>query len=63
MYKRQIQWCIKLNETNSTYLVNHEIIPNENLAMYLSMILDAKLRWKEHVKKKCEELEIKFKKL
>jgi hypothetical protein len=27
------------------------------------MTLDAKLRWKEHIKKKCDELNIKFRKM
>jgi hypothetical protein len=33
------------------------------MAEYLGMTLDAKLRWKEHVKKKIEELNIKYRKV
>ena len=34
--------------------------PYENKDKYLGMTLDTKLRWKEHVKKKKEKLNIKF---
>ncbi|PNF35561.1 hypothetical protein B7P43_G03721 [Cryptotermes secundus] len=70
------KWRIKLNETKSTYIsfTNQKInqrsvslngvrIPPANTAEYLGMALDAKLRWKEHIKKKPEELEIKFRKM
>lgn len=33
-----------------------------NTAKYLVLTLDLKLKWKEHVKKKCEKLNIKWKK-
>ena len=58
------KWCTELNETKSTHvnftnrkieplpiLVNHQIILYTNLAKYLGMTLDAKFRWKLHVKK------------
>ena len=59
------KWRIKLNETKSVHIdftnkriehkpiyINHQVVPYENTAKYLDMILDAKLRWKTHVKKK-----------
>ncbi|XP_039297989.1 polyamine-transporting ATPase 13A2 [Nilaparvata lugens] len=71
-------WLIKLNEAKSVqvnftnrrvqyiplmYPLNGNIVPYSNTAKYLGMTLDAKLRWKEHVKKKREQLGIKFKKM
>jgi uncharacterized protein YpmS len=54
----------KLNETKSVHIdftnkhiehkpiyINHHVVPYENTAKYLGMKLDAKLRWKPHVKK------------
>lgn len=70
------KWRIKLNETKSVHInfsnkqenycpvyIDNKIIPYENSAKYLGMTLDAKLRWKVHVKKKRDELEIRFRKM
>lgn len=70
------RWRIKLNETKSiqvnfTYkkivtlpiYINNQIVPHANVAKYLGMNLDAKLKWKEHIKKKKEELNLKYRKL
>jgi hypothetical protein len=61
------QWRIILNESKSVHVnftnrkvryirvtINGNQIPYSNMAKYLGMTLDAKLRWKEHVKKKIE---------
>lgn len=70
------QWRIKLNETKSVHIdftnkrlnyipvtMNQKVVPYANTAKYLGMTLDAKLRWKEHVKKKKNELGIKLRKM
>jgi hypothetical protein len=70
------KWRIKLNEIKSTYinftnqkldqrsiLLNDVRIPPANTAKCLGMTLDAKLRCKAHIKKKREELQIKFRKM
>ena len=44
------------------YIESNEI-PHSNTAKYLSMTLDAKLHWKEHVKINREELNIKLAKI
>jgi hypothetical protein len=59
------KWRIKLNESKSVHidftntktkqqpiLINGTKVPFTNTAKYLGMTLDAKLRWKEHIKKK-----------
>ena len=64
---------IQLNESKSVHINftnrrlehipvtdNSQKVPCANTAKYLSMILDAKLRWKAHVKKKREELELRY---
>ncbi|KAL1447521.1 hypothetical protein WDU94_005550 [Cyamophila willieti] len=68
-----IQWRIKLNEKKSVHVdftyrnqpyvpvyINNQVIPFSNQAKYLGMTLDAKLKWKEHVKKKRQQLDLKY---
>lgn len=70
------KWRIKLNESKSVHInftnkkieyipvnLNNKLIPYSNTAKYLGITLDAKLRWKAHVKKKREELGIKYRKM
>jgi hypothetical protein len=70
------RWCIKLNEAKSVHVnftnkktqyilvtINDNQIPHSNTAKYLGMTLDTKLRWKVHVKKKREELGLKYRKM
>ena len=42
-------------------IVNDKTMPYSHTAKYLDMKLDAKLRWKVHVKKKREELGLNYK--
>jgi hypothetical protein len=44
-------------------LLNGVRIPPTSTAKHLGMTLDAKLRWKAHIKKKQGELQIKFQKM
>lgn len=70
------EWRITLNETKSVHVdftnrkftyvpvyLDKAIIPFANEAKYLGITLDAKIRWKAHVKKKRKELDIKFRKM
>lgn len=70
------KWRIKLNESKSVHVdftnkrinykpifINDKQIPYANTAKYLGMTLDSKLRWKAHVKKKREELGLKYRKM
>ena len=70
------RWRIKLNESKSIHInftnkkitnlpvvINNQVVPYSNTAKYLGMNLDAKLKWKEHVKKKVEDLNIRYRKL
>lgn len=69
-------WRIALNELKSVHVdftykkinrlpvfVNTVQVPFANEAKYLGMTLDAKLKWKPHVKKKCEELNNKLREM
>lgn len=70
-------WKIKLNETKSVHVnftlkrihiqpnvtLNNIQVPLDNKAKYLGMTLDTKLRWKEHVKIKKKELDLKYRDL
>lgn len=70
-------WKIKLNETKSVHVnftlkkienqpnvtLNNIQVPIDNKAKYLGMTLDTKLRWKEHVKIKRKELDLKYREL
>lgn len=70
-------WKIKLNESKSVHVnftlkkienppnitLNNIEVPLENKAKYLGMTLDTKLRWKEHVKIKIKELDLKYRDL
>jgi uncharacterized protein YeeX (DUF496 family) len=44
-------------------MFSRKYLPYANTAEYPGMTLDAKLRWKEHIKKKCDRLNIKFRKM
>jgi hypothetical protein len=70
------KWRITLNESKSTHInftnrkieyipvrLNLQQIPYSDNAKYLGMTLDSKLRWKAHVKKKRQELNLKFRKM
>jgi hypothetical protein len=70
------KWQIKLNESKSVHIdftnnkikqqpifINGAKVPYANTTKYLGMTLDAKLQWKEHIKKKRDELNIKFMKM
>lgn len=63
------RWRIKLNESKSQHInftlkketplsvtINQQVVPYANTAKYLGMTLDAKLRWKEHIKIKRKQL-------
>lgn len=51
---------MKLNLSTFSVSVNEIQIPYASISKYLGI---AKLRWKTHVKKKSEELDIRYKKM
>jgi len=70
------KWQIQINKSKSVHInftnrrfkhipvtINNQKVPYANTAKYLGMTLDAKLRWKAHVKKKREKLELRYKKM
>jgi hypothetical protein len=70
------KWQIKLNASKSVHIdftnnkirqqpiiINGTKVPYANTAKYLGMTLDAKLQWKKHIKKNCDELNIKFREM
>jgi len=76
MQKWTKKWRIHLNESKSVHVnftnrrfehipvnINNQRVPYANTAKYLGMTLDTKLRWKAHVKKKREELGLRYKKM
>lgn len=67
------KWQIKLNELKSVHVnftnkhvqhipvyINNKMVQHSNSAKYLGLTLDAKLRWKTHVKKKRDELNLRY---
>ncbi|CAB0007164.1 unnamed protein product [Nesidiocoris tenuis] len=70
------KWRIKMNEMKSVHVdftnkridylplrLNAQVIPHANEAKYLGITMDARLRWKHHIKKKKVELTAKFRKM
>ena len=68
------KWRIKINKVKSIRVnftnrkenyhpveLNNNTIPCKETAKYLGLNLDAKLKWKVHVKKKTEESKLKYK--
>jgi hypothetical protein len=51
------------SQTTALIFINGTKVPYANTAKYLGMTPDAKLQWKEHIKIKRDELNIKFGKL
>lgn len=43
-------------ETLLSIIINQQVVPYSNTAKYLGMTLDAKLRWKAHIKIKRNQL-------
>ena len=70
------KWHIQLNDSKSVHInftnsllehipftINNQKVPYANIAKYLSVTLDAKLRWKARVKKKREEMARRYKRM
>jgi len=68
------KWHIQLNQSKSVYInftsrcfehipitINNQKVAYANTGKYLGMTLDAKLRWKAHVRKKQDELDLRKK--
>jgi len=56
--KNSFHSCVEC-QYNQPITINGKVIPHSNTAKCLGMTLDAKLRWKAHVKKRREELRVK----
>ena len=59
---------VHINFTNRSlehipFTIHNQKVPYANTAKYLGMTLDAKLRWKAHVKKKREEMDLRYKRM
>lgn len=76
VYQWTKTWGLKLNNSKSIHIdfanirtnytplyIEQQQVPTANSVKYLGMILDSKLNWKEHIKKKREELNIKYRNL
>jgi hypothetical protein len=50
-YRKNVQIPVAINNTN---------IPYSKTAKYMGMNLDIRLRWKEHIKKKGRELDLRY---
>ncbi|KAL0098782.1 hypothetical protein PUN28_015784 [Cardiocondyla obscurior] len=70
------RWKIKINELKSVHVIytlkktqyqpvviNQRVVPRNNSARYLGMILDARLTWKDHIRIKCTEIKLKQRKM
>ena len=68
------KWRIRINESKSSHItftnkrctcppmyINSKITPNTSTVKYLGLHLDTRLTWKEHIKKKRNEINIKYK--
>jgi hypothetical protein len=52
-----------ITSITQSIFINGTQVPYANTAKYLGITLDAKLRWKEYIKKKRDELNKKFRKM
>jgi Reverse transcriptase (RNA-dependent DNA polymerase)/Endonuclease-reverse transcriptase len=70
------RWKIDVNTDKSVHVVftlrkgdcppvtlENQVLPRSDTARYLGMHLDKKLTWREHIKKKREELDIRYRKM